>query len=340
MRKIIDIGNFNQKKRDELLSYDIYKEKCDDIVETFDVVGDGLNKNQVHLNKIEPVKLMVATRRRSWDAIDFLSVQYSAGIEIKKIRNFYPEVLGYWESYAKYNEIYDSRQISESDRGFPHFELPGNDFDRVNRMMCFGILLGWDNAIPLLVPIIDFNNYQKDGMLERMLGFFVSSRPEPPDSCLRHLPYFKTLKIFSAAEKDRPALMAEYLDDWYHASRREPYYNAHTRDISFWGYWSWEAAAITFLLDIDDSSYASAQFYPKDLVDFARQARKDYAPEGSDPMAPNELRAKAGDPCPKAGLWQSLDVVPELRRYQQNEEMDNLGSVYGLTVWRLTEHEQ
>lgn len=99
------------------------------------------------------------------------------------------------------------------------------------------------------------------------------------------------------------------------------------------GYWSREAAAITFLLDIDDSSYASAQFYPKDLVDFARQAKKDYAPESTGPMALNELRAKAGDPCPKAGLWQSLDVARELRRYQ----MDNLESLYGLTVWRFTE---
>ena len=50
-------------------------------------------------------------------------------------------------------------------------------------------------------------------------------------------------------------------------------------------------------------------------------------------MALNELRAKAGDPCPKAGLWQSLDVVRELRRYQ----MDNMESLYGLTVWRFTE---
>ncbi|UQV44676.1 DUF1911 domain-containing protein [Janthinobacterium lividum] len=43
------------------------------------------------------------------------------------------------------------------------------------------------------------------------------------------------------------------------------------RDISFSGYWSWEAAAITCLLDIDDSSYRNAKFYPADLVAFHRQ---------------------------------------------------------------------
>lgn len=34
------------------------------------------------------------------------------------------------------------------------------------------------------------------------------------------------------------------------------------------GYWSWEAAAITCVLDIDDSGYRGAPFYPADLVAF------------------------------------------------------------------------
>ncbi|AYM75842.1 DUF1911 domain-containing protein [Janthinobacterium agaricidamnosum] len=63
---------------------------------------------------------------------------------------------------------------------------------------------------------------------------------------------------------------AAYLQQWYAASRREPYYDSHRRDTSFWGYWSWEAAAITCVLDIDDSGYRGAPFYPADLVAFCR----------------------------------------------------------------------
>jgi len=88
-------------------------------------------------------------------------------------------------------------------------------------------------------------------------------------------PYFKTLKVFEASPEMRPGLMCEYLEEWYQASRRESYYDSHTRDTSFRGYWSWEAAAVTFLLGIDDSSYKTAEFYPADLVDFARRAKLD-----------------------------------------------------------------
>ncbi|MCA1860818.1 DUF1911 domain-containing protein [Janthinobacterium sp. HSC-3S05] len=337
MNALLSSADFSKKKRENLLSHDVYEENFTGFITCIEKLRKAFRQSDEKLRKIPLYNFMVATQEQAWIVVNNLANMYSAGHSINEIRSRYPEALECWELYARYNEEYDNSRKNENDRGFPHFALPGKDYNKVNRMLCFGILLGWGGLISKLIPIIDFNNHEKDGMIERILSYYSENRSVSLNDCVRHLPYFKTLKIFSAAEKDCPALMAEYLDDWYHASRREPYYDAHTRDISFWGYWSWEAAAITFLLDIDDSSYASAQFYPKDLVDFARQARKDYAPEGSAPMAPKELRAKAGDPCPKAGLWQSLDVVPELRRYQQNEEMDNLGSVYGLTVWRFTE---
>jgi hypothetical protein len=50
--------------------------------------------------------------------------------------------------------------------------------------------------------------------------------------------------------------------------------------------------------------------------------------------APQELRAKAGQPCPKAGIWQPMDPGAAARRYEVNEPMANLGSAYGITVWQ------
>ncbi len=320
-----------------MLNYDIYEENFNSAIRSFEKLKKTLSQSD-ELSKNTPLyNFMVATQQRAWDAVDLLSTTYSAGHELNEIRSFFPEALNYWKLYAKYNEDYDNSLRDESERDYSHFALPSNAFEQVIRMVCFSILLGCENLISEIIFIIDFNNHQKDGMLERIFGFYDKTRPPPPDECLRHLPYFKTLKIFSADKNDRPALMAEYLEDWYEASRREPYYNAHTRDTSFWGYWSWEAAAITYLLDIDDSSYADAQFYPKDLVDFARQAKKAYSPQGVLPIDGNELRSKAGDPCPRTGKWQSLGVVSTLRSYQQDEPMADLGSPYGLTVWRFVD---
>jgi hypothetical protein len=47
-----------------------------------------------------------------------------------------------------------------------------------------------------------------------------------------------------------------------------------------------------------------------------------------------ELRAKAGQPCPKAGIWQPMEPGAAQRHYAANETMVNLGSAYGITVWR------
>lgn len=47
-----------------------------------------------------------------------------------------------------------------------------------------------------------------------------------------------------------------------------------------------------------------------------------------------ELHAKAGQPCPKAGIWQPMEPGAANRRYETNETMANLGSAYGITVWR------
>lgn len=47
-----------------------------------------------------------------------------------------------------------------------------------------------------------------------------------------------------------------------------------------------------------------------------------------------ELRAKAGEPCPNAGIWQPLESGAAQRSYAAGETMAHLGSAYGITVWR------
>lgn len=46
-----------------------------------------------------------------------------------------------------------------------------------------------------------------------------------------------------------------------------------------------------------------------------------------------DQRAKAGQPCPKAGLWQPLEPGVGTRLYAEGEIMADLKSAYGFTVW-------
>ena len=58
--------------------------------------------------------------------------------------------------------------------------------------------------------------------------------------------------------------MDEYLSNWYQMNRNEIWYNSHLdleNKSSYVGYWAFEAAALVYLLDLDDSSLYKHLFY-------------------------------------------------------------------------------
>jgi hypothetical protein len=46
------------------------------------------------------------------------------------------------------------------------------------------------------------------------------------------------------------------------------------------------------------------------------------------------LRAKAGEPVPQSGLWQSVDTAARQQRVNAGDKLPDLGSGYGITIWQ------
>jgi hypothetical protein len=317
-----------------LLQYKNYAETVADGIETFEIVGTSL-ADKAKIASMPADRPMVASRRRAWDAVNYLHLQYSAGVPIEHLRDFYPLALDYWEEYAKYHVAFHATPEAGG-HIVAHMPLAQDWYWDALRMTCFGILLGYSDQLHRLCRLWDYSGQQMDGLLERLVAPYVPGRAPPPDECNNHLPYFKTLKIFAAVPEKRPALMARYLDEWYVASRREPYFESHqkSRGSNYLGYWSFEAAAITVILDIDDSSYRDLQFYPKDLVDYARTLRN----EAVSPTARVEgrLRALPNEIVPKAGQWWSPAFTGNEanRFFQQGERFPETETTpYGAVVW-------
>lgn len=333
MLPILTSSEFKKLRREPMLDYCLYADEAKDLAMRIPRIAERMSDAEFMRGKTA-AEIMRMTRGRAEYAIDFLTLSYSAGTPIEDLRNFYPAIMSYWEEFARYDKEFDDSAESKG-ANVAHFGLKGDDFEMVNRMACFGILLGWGQLLPRLAALLDYRNAEMDGMLERLFQPFVPGRDVPPDECSRHLPYFKTLKIFTAPKENRALMMQQYLQEWYHASRREPYYDSHKGGETFMGYWAWEAAAITVLLSIDDSGYRNATFYPADLIAFATdiQTRKNID-IASDNTAP-ELRVKSGDVCPMSGLWVTINEPTVQRIFQKGDVISDGVSAYGITVWRF-----
>lgn len=330
MKLLLSPTEFKDRKREKLLDYKIYKSNFEEVLDTFDVMRATAAILPEIRKNIPANRSMMSSQEFAFEMVDHLATCYSAGHTLAELHSFYPTALETWEQFGRYHKDYHATPEG-SVTHVAHLPLLGQGFDQANRLTCFAILLGWGHLLPRLAPLTDYNNPARDAMLELLFAPYVSDRGSPPDECTRHLPYFKTLKIFKAKPEARAELMAEYLDDWYEASRREPYYNSHERHTSFMGYWSWEAAAITHLLDIDDRAYADAMFYPKDLVDWARTHHNLIEEAVQDNAL---MRCEAGQPCPRPGYWTTPVQANSRRLFKQGVIMPSLAGDYGVTIWQ------
>ena len=303
--------------RDNLLEKTMYHRRFDTFVNGLYLVTDGFSN---YKNEKEFGGYIAAGRRRIIDALDLMSLHYSAGGDVSFIKELYPYVLHWMEEYAETSHLYNLSPDADG-RYVWHISLGTEDYWYIAlRLVCFGLLTGYADQMARIMPIIDYveatpEGQEKDGLIEHLVAPFVANRGTPPDEARRHLPYRKLIKVFNTAPEQRSALILQYLESWYEASRREPYHDQHPQTdlrsgVSYYGYWSWEAAAVTWLLGMDDALYRDHEFYPKDLVDFAR-SQSNVVPEEEQP---ERIKVKGGKVCIKTGYWQT-PAKPDTRLY-------------------------
>ncbi|GHA82305.1 hypothetical protein GCM10007067_20320 [Lysobacter bugurensis] len=259
--------------------------------------------------------------------------RYSGGGEVQVMAQGFPSTLSFWQEFATHHVAF--HQSKECDGHLvPHLDLYDRDYWEALQLVCFAILLGHSDQLQAIMDLLVYENDDQDALLEDLVAPYLPGRPGSK-VYTRQLPYRKTRKIFDAKPEQRPALMAKYLDEWYDASRREPYYDRH-KSSYFPGYWSLEAAAITFILGIDDSSYRDKKFYPKDLVDYARSVgRPPVGAAEADASGAAILRVPAGQPAPRAGWWFSAAQQGSRRHFQQGSVFPDIEySAYGATFWQ------
>ena len=111
----------------------------------------------------------------------------------------------------------------------------------------------------------------EDWLIEYLLSSRLSNRPKV-ESLIFPKPYATLKSAVEAQEANNPelasSLVKRYLEkEWYKGHKEAYWYDNHkSKHDTFFGYWSFEAAAIVKIAGIEDSSFQDNEYYPKDLL--------------------------------------------------------------------------
>jgi hypothetical protein len=197
--------------------------------------------------------------------------KYSAGYPSQELKNDLLEAIDLtyesWnnDSGVKFN--YEGRYLNQFLK-----------YDEMLWMLSLGYLLDVDNEdFKKLVNVIDRHHIQ-DFLFEFIIRAKLKDRKSITEESYEHgwILFGKLRQAITETDKvTAEKLVKDFVrKDWYKEHKNTGWYNSHKNlhhDVYF-GYWSFETAAVVKIMGLDDSSFRDCQYYPKDLIlDFDMQ---------------------------------------------------------------------
>jgi hypothetical protein len=293
------MSDFNKNRRQKFLSEKDYVEEEDSYRYGIQLAFESLSSNKP--------KAPGADSRHRWaiasKSLQLLLLNYTAGRPIEELKAQFPEVIGRFD-------VYMANAVSPRSKNPPEnvadtFEITQLDaYVYVFWLLALCRLLGHSEFVPTVIGWVDKTfkfNRGRDGLFENVVQALTGTHVEAPRVVLHAVPYRSLASATIRAPEERPALVKEFVEGWYKGMKPAYWHGAHTDGLYF-GYWCLEAALVTVLFDIDDSSYRDHLVYPKDLVDWYRD-NPGVGTDDGPPKPKQMLRAMPGQSCPRSGDW-------------------------------------
>jgi hypothetical protein len=215
-------------------------------------------------------------RRKGILAGDFWSLliyNYNLGTPIEEIIPYYREYV------IRYRELWDPKEevikVGREQRVLKQYSM--GIYDSFLMLLSWGILVKIEDEIfNSIVKMIDEDEV-KDHLLEFLIRFRNPDREKIENESYEKyyaIPttYFRLRSAIDEIEEDEnasKALIKEFLEkEWYKGHKDSAWYDSHKREGTYSGYWSWESAAVTVALGLDDSEFKDNEYYPKDLINY------------------------------------------------------------------------
>jgi hypothetical protein len=237
----------------------------------------------VFQDSILEIENMIATGKTSFDRVNFMrritvgdslnviTSLYSAGCRIHELSNHILKAI------KSTNNSWDGFWLIKTGNptGAIVLKQYGIDaYDQMLWMLSLGYLLNIaDEDFKKLVEVID-----RDGVKDFLFEFIIRAKlkDREPITEESYQEFFGVPQTFeklrqAITETDKSKaekLVKEFITkDWYKNHKDAGWYNSHkSKHDTYFGYWSFETAAVVTIMGLDDSSFKDCQYYPKDLV--------------------------------------------------------------------------
>ena len=195
---------------------------------------------------------------------------------------------------------------------FPDEELKlklweANGYRYVMWLTGLAYLLGLKEYLPKIAHWISPNPDDGNDPLISLLFNRLGVEGAPSASELLHPKGYTPLYELLTQTQDKTkqqTLMQTYIRGFYKNIMNQTVWKGWDKEgWIYFGFWSFEAGMITHLLNLDDSSYRDMTFYPKDLVEYARNQQPAASPV-SNRYTGRTLRV--GDTCTSTGWYEAL----------------------------------
>ncbi|ERJ37593.1 hypothetical protein L810_8112 [Burkholderia sp. AU4i] len=229
---------------------------------------------------------------------------YTGGADISLLRDEFDSVVSAFEQLTIAERVHQA-----DDRQPPLAFSEIGDYETAMQLIGFCYLLHRRDLLPRIVAMFDPAYRGKDTLYEDLLAYELEGRVDV-DSWFHDVPYRPLVfSLYREAKQECVDDITQYLEAWYPGMAAAVWHDGHLEARkgdkgTYVGYWAIEAAAVAYLLELDDSSFRDHLLYPKDLADFARN----FDPaKGNPPALQNNgpKTVRTGQVCPETGIWKA-----------------------------------
>lgn len=221
-------------------------------------------------------------------------------------------------------------------RGFEYLKIvPSNRYGYVNGLqyLCMGILFGVSNdKLQMLINKFDEAHFN-DKLIDFIAQAFGLKRAMISNGFEKEKPYSRCIEIAKMAQTDKTEatkMLVQYVEKEWLKGHSDYGWPTFHKEVFYVGLWSYEAAVIARIFDLDDSSLKDNNHYPYDLAHYKNNL------EFNDVIIPTET-SKEDEPKFIEGIEQNPtieSVIPAKYHEYVNQIIVDYNTISAVEFWK------